>query len=129
MGSAASNRTSGGGGSGGGSGGGETRSADGRGSRRLVYYRGRRYDVTELLRNYRNYYNRSSTNREADASSTTEETPVYKPPQVLNNHLYYTYLPYKVNPQYVHFRLLANYFLIAWKIPYEISRQSVFFNN
>ena len=35
----------------------------------------------------------------------------------------------KVKMQYVHFRLHVNCFLLPWKIPEEISRQSMRFNN
>ena len=38
-------------------------------------------------------------------------------------------LPHKIEMQYVHIRLYANYYLFPWKIPEEISRQSMLFNN
>ena len=37
-------------------------------------------------------------------------------------------LPDKVKMQYLHFRFYANFFLLPWKIPEEICRQSVLFN-
>ena len=37
--------------------------------------------------------------------------------------------PHKVKMQYVHFRLHVNYFLLPWKIPEEVSRRSMLFNN
>ena len=37
-------------------------------------------------------------------------------------------LPHKVKMEYVHFTLHINYFLLPYKFPEEISRQSVFFN-
>ncbi len=38
-------------------------------------------------------------------------------------------LPPQVKMQYLHFRSHANYFLLPWKIPEEISRRSMFFHN
>ncbi len=38
-------------------------------------------------------------------------------------------LPHKVKMQFVHVRLHASYFLLPWKIPEEISRRSMLFNN
>ena len=38
-------------------------------------------------------------------------------------------LPYTVKTQYVHFRSHAEYFLLPWKIPDEISRRSVLFHS
>ncbi len=37
-------------------------------------------------------------------------------------------LPPQVKTQYLHFRSHANYFLLTWKIPEEISRRSLLFN-
>ncbi len=49
--------------------------------------------------------------------------------QPLKVALWQYYLPYKVEIQYVHFRLHTKYFLLPWKIPEEISRQSRLFHN
>ena len=38
-------------------------------------------------------------------------------------------LPHQVKMQYLHFRFHANYFLLPWKIPEEISRRSLLFHN
>ncbi len=40
-----------------------------------------------------------------------------------------TALPHKVKTQYLHFRSHAEYFLLSWKIPQEISRRSMLFHN
>ena len=40
-----------------------------------------------------------------------------------------SFLSRKVKTQYLHFRLHANYFLLPWKIPAEISRRPMLFNN
>ncbi len=40
-----------------------------------------------------------------------------------------TLQPHKVKTHFVHFRLHANYFPLHWKIPKEISRRSMLFNN
>ena len=38
-------------------------------------------------------------------------------------------LPHQVKMQYLHFRFHASYFLLPWKIPEEIHRQSMLFHN
>ncbi len=38
-------------------------------------------------------------------------------------------IKYQVKTQYLHFGFHANYFLLHWKIPEEISRRSMFFHN
>ena len=38
-------------------------------------------------------------------------------------------LPHQVKTQYLHFRFHANYFILPWKIPEEISRRSMLFHN
>ncbi len=38
-------------------------------------------------------------------------------------------LPHQVKKQFLHFRFHANYFLLPWKIPKEISRRSMIFHN
>ncbi len=40
-----------------------------------------------------------------------------------------TVLSYNVKMQYVHYRLKTNYFLFPWKIPAEICRRSMLFEN
>ena len=37
-------------------------------------------------------------------------------------------VPHKGKIQHVHFRFYTNYFLLPWRVPEEISRQSMFFN-
>ena len=48
---------------------------------------------------------------------------------LITNQFRHSILHHKVKMQYVHFRFHTNYFILPRKIPEEIRRQSVFFNN